>query len=151
MRIFNIFEDFNKLYNKEDLNPHIGVGAIIRNEQNQILMLDHVKFNCWTIPIGKGRLNEPPENALRVEMSEELNIQINDFKLVHTFTKPYDRNGVKLTITGYIYLVTSYSGKLKNNEPTKHRSFKWMDISEIKRLKHTTDNTKEMLKILPKL
>lgn len=113
MRIFNIFEDVNKLYNSGDLASHIGVSAIIKNDQDQILMLDHVKFNCWTIPIGKAESGQSAEEALRQEIREELGIEIEDFTKIHEFSKSYIRNGIPVTVNAEMFLINSYSGKIK--------------------------------------
>ena len=56
-----------------------GVGAIILNENNEILLqkrTNNVKVykNCWFIPCGSVEQNESPENAIIREIKEELGV-----------------------------------------------------------------------------
>lgn len=73
------------------------VGAIIQNEQGQILLLKHVfrPGSGWGIPGGFISKGEQPENALRREMEEEIGLDIENLRLafVHTLAP---RNHVEI-------------------------------------------------------
>ena len=119
----------------------------IHDVGQEILMLDHVKYNFWTIPIGKVEPNQTIEQGLKQEMIEELNITPTRIKKIHQFKRSYRRRGDKITVHAHMFLITRWSGSLRNNEPKKHRTIKWMSIKEIKQ-QRISDNTKEMLRIL---
>jgi len=133
-------------YNPEDLKDHYGVSAVIK-KGNKILMMDHIKFNFWTIPVGKVDKNQSIADGLKMEMKEELNITPTKFKQIGSFTRKYPRGGKTVTVKAIIFLIEKWTGTPKNNEPHKHRSIKYMTIDEIKRTKKISDATKEMLKI----
>jgi ADP-ribose pyrophosphatase YjhB (NUDIX family) len=134
-------------YNEEDLRPHHGVSAVIR-KGNKILMMDHVKFNFWTIPVGKVEQGQSVEDGLKKEIKEELNITPTRYKEIGQFVRFYPRKGKKVKVEAHIFLIENWKGTIRNNEPQKHRSIKYMTIPEIKKLKKISDATKEMLKII---
>jgi len=135
-------------YTPGDLvSKHDAISAIIMKD-DKILMLDHVKYNLWTIPIGKVDEGKSVEDGLKQEMKEELNIIPTKFKKKTIFSKSYMREGHKVTIRNHMFEISEWRGNLKNNEPKKHRSIKFMSLDEIKKLSKISDSTKEMLKVL---
>ena len=80
-------------------------------------MMDHVKFNFWTVPIGKEDKGETVEHALKKEMKEELNIAVKKYKLITIWKRTFTNAGKKIKTENYLYLVEKYSGTIKNNEP----------------------------------
>jgi len=70
----------------------IGAGIILLNRNNEVLLLlrddkPEIPFpNMWDIPGGKVEENETPENGIRREMNEELELMslgvINLFKII---------------------------------------------------------------------
>jgi ADP-ribose pyrophosphatase YjhB (NUDIX family) len=117
-------------YTKGDLEDYTAIGAIFIKDK-KILMMDHVKFNFWTVPIGKAEKNETVIQALKKEMKEELNINVLKFKLITIWKKTFINAGKRIKTENYLYLVENYSGTMRNNEPKKHRSIKYMTIDEI--------------------
>ncbi len=132
-------------YNDEDLQAHDGVSAVIM-KGNKILMMDHVKFNFWTIPVGKVDPNQSIEAGMKMEMKEELNIIPTKYKKIGQFIRMYPRGGKKVKVTAHIFLIEKWTGTIRNNEPKKHRSIKFISIPEIKKMKKLSDATKEALK-----
>lgn len=129
-------------YNKEDLRDHIGVGAIIYDStKTKILMLDHVKLNLWTIPVGKVDQGSNPEKTLIKEIQEECNIIITKYRKLNSFKKKYLRCGKLITVILHDYEVLEYEGTPKNNEPEKHRDMIFMTIDEVKELHTISDAT----------
>jgi len=137
-------------YTPEDLQDFHSVGAVIFNDKKEILMMDHVKLNFWTIPIGKVKPNETVEEGLLTEVKEELDITPKQFKEISIFKKTYSRWGKNVHAIGHLFLIESYKGKIKNNEPHKHRSIKFMSFEQIKKLSKISDMTKEMIKVSDK-
>ena len=135
-------------YNSDDLRAkHSGISAVIVKNK-KILMMDHVKFNFWTIPVGKVDKGQTVKEGLMMEMKEELNIKPTKYKLIGKFQKKYMRNGKSVVVDAHIFHIEKWAGTLRNNEPKKHRSIKWMSLDEIKRIKKLSDATKEMLKVI---
>jgi len=69
------------------------VGAVIFDDQGQILLLDHVfrPEDGWGIPGGFISKGEQPEAALRRELREEIGIEVQDVELVLARTLPKSR------------------------------------------------------------
>jgi phosphoglycolate phosphatase-like HAD superfamily hydrolase/ADP-ribose pyrophosphatase YjhB (NUDIX family) len=68
----------------EDAHPPIvTVGALIYNEQDEVLMIrTHKWSNLWGIPGGKIKWGEPATDALRREIKEETDLEIQDIEFV---------------------------------------------------------------------
>lgn len=66
----------------------ISVAAIIANENNEILLLDHVlrTTSGWGIPGGFINKGEQPEQALRREIYEETSLELKNLKLIRVRT-----------------------------------------------------------------
>jgi len=136
-------------YTPEDLKDFNSIGAVIFNDKKEILMMDHVKFNFWTVPVGKAKSDETIEEALLTELKEELDITPVKFKEIGTFKKTYKWKNDVHTIN-HLFLIESYKGKIKNNEPHKHRSIEFMSLKQIKKLPKTSDMTKLMIRVFDK-
>ncbi|WP_085829344.1 NUDIX domain-containing protein [Clostridium massiliodielmoense] len=120
----------------------VGVGAVIINEKNQILLLLRNKEpekGCWSIPGGKVEMFETLEDAIKREIKEEVNLDIEIVKL--------------LTVTNHIivkenthwvaptFLVKIINGQVKNVEPQKHRDLRWFSINNLpQNITITTEN-----------
>lgn len=137
------------LINKEDLRPkRSGVAGVIHKD-DKILMLKHVKFGWWTIPVGKVDEKETPEKALKRELFEEVGITPIKYELVVTKKVNYTVLGKPIEVTHHIYDISKYSGTPRNKEPKKHKEIKWMSIDEIKD-KGISDATKFYLEYVEK-
>jgi phosphoglycolate phosphatase len=70
--------------NSENIHPPIAtVGALIFNEAGEVLMIrTHKWSNLWGIPGGKIKSGEPSEDALRREIKEETDLEIDDVQFV---------------------------------------------------------------------
>lgn len=133
-------------WNKLDLTPnHRAVAGVVINKQGKILIQDHIKLNLWTVPVGKVEPGDTIENTLKKELREELGININTRSLekIGQVKRDYSRGGILVPITSTVFIVHDYSGIVKNMEPHKHRSLKWVTLDELKKInkKKTTDVT----------
>jgi len=66
----------------------VSVGAIILNEENRVLLLDHLlrpKFS-WGIPGGFINASEQPVDAIKREIFEETGLQIEDIEMFRVRT-----------------------------------------------------------------
>jgi len=132
-------------YTEEDLQDFQAIGGIF-TKGNKILMLDHVKFNFWTVPIGKVPKGKTVEQGLRIEMKEELNVYVTKYELKDIWKRTFNWRGKKIKTENYLYLIKQYNGKIKNNEPHKARSLKYMTIDEMKKLR-LSEMTKSLLRV----
>jgi ADP-ribose pyrophosphatase YjhB (NUDIX family) len=135
-------------YNEEDLQDFQSIGAIFTKD-SKILMLDHVKFNFWTVPIGKVPKGKTVEQGLRIEMKEELNVHVVKYELKDVWKRTFIWQGNRIKTENFLYLIHQYRGKIKNNEPHKARSLKYMSIDEIKK-QRVSEMTKSLLKVYGK-
>ena len=128
-------------YTSEDILNHHGIGAVILNEKGEILMQEHVKYNFWTIPIGKTKQGQTPQKALKEELFEECNIRIKEWKEIATKEFRYIRNGKEVHVLGHIFTILSYAGTIQNKEPHKHKEQCFMSVEKIQQLPVVSDLT----------
>ena len=68
---------------EENRTPIVTVGALIFNDDAKVLMIrTHKWSNLWGIPGGKIKWGEPAEDALRREIKEETDLDINAVEFV---------------------------------------------------------------------
>lgn len=137
-------------YTKEDYENHGSIGAIIHRD-DKILMMDHIKLDRWTIPVGKIKPGEYKDDTLKEEMMEELGIDVIYYKEVISFDRPYVINDIPVKIGFCIFDVLDYVGEIKNLEPHKHKSIKFMTIDEIRNLERISTATKATLRYLKEI
>ena len=69
--------------NPNNRHPVSTVGALIYNDDEQVLLVRTRKWSDrWGIPGGKINYNESSENALRRELKEETNLEIDEICFV---------------------------------------------------------------------
>lgn len=135
----------NPLYNQEDLEEHHAIAAVIYDKDNRVLMLEHVKYNFWTIPVGKVLKNQALYDALKEEVFEECNVKILKAKEITSKDFDYLRKEIPVKVHSHLFEVEKWTGDVKNKEPQKHSDMKFMTIDEIKKLKDVSDMTKLFL------
>ena len=113
-----------KLIRKE---VDVAAGIIFKNKQ--ILIAQRKKTDklglLWEIPGGKIEEKESPEECLRRELKEELDINSKVGSLFCISKHNYPDFKINLMA----YLVDSHQGELKVND---HEQIKWASISELK-------------------
>ena len=62
--------------NAKQARKRVGADALVRDEQGRILLVDPKYKPDWDMPGGMAEANEPPIEALRRELIEELGLQV---------------------------------------------------------------------------
>jgi 8-oxo-dGTP diphosphatase len=62
--------------NAKQARKRIGADALVRDQQGSILLVDPKYKPDWDMPGGMAEANEPPIEALRRELTEELGLEI---------------------------------------------------------------------------
>ena len=118
----------------------VGVGAVILNEEGEILLLLRKKDpekGTWSIPGGKVEFFEELEETIIREVEEELGISIKLVKLLGVTDHILNYEGTHWVAP--TYLAEIMSGVPKNMEPEKHGDFKWFSLKNLpKNLSLTT-------------
>jgi 8-oxo-dGTP diphosphatase len=114
----------------------VGVGVLIINEKNQILLGHRVSTedtggifepNTWTLPGGKMDYNETIYECAIREVKEETNLDIRDLEVysANDDIAP-DRHFVTLEMTAGIL-----DGQVKVMEPNKIDEWRWFDMDNL--------------------
>jgi len=107
----------------------VGVGAVILNQQNEILLLLRKKKpekNCWTIPGGTVEFGERVEEALVRELEEELEIKVEIIKLLRVTNHILEEENSHWVSPAF--LARYISGSPRNAEPQNHDDVRWFPI-----------------------
>lgn len=112
------------------------VVAIIKNENDEILLEDHVKTGSWTMPGGKIDKGEDVNKALIRELFEELGILAYRYReymqtLIEDIEYPVGSGNFSSFYQNY-YVIDEYKGKIENKEPQKHLHLEWSKPEDIR-------------------
>jgi 8-oxo-dGTP diphosphatase len=110
----------------------VGVGAIIFNENKEILLLLRKRppeAGYWSIPGGKVELFETIEDTIKREVKEELNVETEIIELMGVTNHIVLEEGVHWVAP--TFLVRILSGHIKNMEPEKHQDIKWFPVANL--------------------
>jgi len=110
----------------------IGCGAIIENSCQQILLLKRVDYDEWGIPGGLLDLGETFEGAVKREVLEETNLQIQNISLfgLYSGSTGYAQyaNGDKVFSVQIIFLAKDFTGDIRLGEGKELRFFHKTDL-----------------------
>ncbi|MDW3096320.1 MAG: Nudix family hydrolase [Gammaproteobacteria bacterium] len=112
------------------IQQRIAIG-VVENSQKKILvskrkMGTHLE-GCWELPGGKVALKESFKMALRRELSEELDIQVNSTSKLIELKHQYDDRQLHFQV----FNVNGYSGVVRSVE---HQELQWVDYSQFSSL-----------------
>lgn len=113
--------------------PILVTAGIIRKD-NKILIAQrksdsHLEANKWEFPGGKVEYCEHPEDCLKREIMEELNINIKVNNLFTTVSHVYEKDDKKSHIILMCYLSDWIDGEVDNIDCQDSR---WVSIEELK-------------------
>ena len=97
-----------------------GVGLLVFNENDEVLMQLRTDYNQWGFPGGAMELGESFEETAKSELKEETNLDIEELKMIKVLSgkdtyREYP-NGDKLYDITAIFVIKKYSGNLKIND-----------------------------------
>lgn len=129
-----------------------GVGLLVFNNENKVLMQLRTDYNSWGFPGGSMELGESFEDVARRELKEETNLEIDELKLLKILSgkdtyREYP-NGDKLYDITAIYVIKKYHGELKVNDD-ESIELKWFSIDNLPN--NITEHTKNYIEKFGKI
>lgn len=129
-----------------------GVGLLVFNNENKVLMQLRTDYNSWGFPGGSMELGESFEDVARRELKEETNLEIDELKLLKILSgkdtyREYP-NGDKLYDITAIYVIKKYHGELKVNDD-ESIELKWFSIDNLP--SNITEHTKNYIEKFGKI
>ncbi len=123
-----------------------GVGILVFNKDNKILMQLRTDYNQWGFPGGSMELGESFEETAKRELKEETNLEIDELKLIKILSgkdtyREYP-NGDKLYDITAIFVIKKYHGELKIND-NESKKLDWFDINNLPQ--NMTSHTKNYI------
>jgi len=110
----------------------VGCGAFILNENNELLLQQRNKApekGYWSIPGGKVELFEKIEDAVKREIKEETDVDIEVIKLLGICDHIVDNEQVHWVSPSYLCKIVA--GNPRIIEPQKHSDMKWFSLDEL--------------------
>ena len=112
----------------------VGVGAVILNENHEILLLLRrcpPEVDCWSIPGGAVELFETVEDAIIREIKEELGLDARVVALLNVTNHILENEGTHWVSPAFLINVVKGTPEIK--EPEKHGGLKWFFIDDLPR------------------
>ncbi|AWZ48530.1 DNA mismatch repair protein MutT [Clostridiaceae bacterium 14S0207] len=125
----------------------VGVGAVILNENKELLLLLRNKSpekGFWSIPGGKVEFFETLEEAIIREVKEELDVDVKVEKLLGVTNHILKNENAHWVAPSF--LTTIENGEVRNVEPEKHLEVKWFSLNKLP--ENLTLTTKKALEYL---
>ena len=110
----------------------VGTGAVIINQNNEILMLLRNKepeIGCWSIPGGAVEFLETLEDAIIREVKEEVGVTVGIIALLGATNHILHEEGIHWVTMPFF--VTILKGEPINLEPQKHADMRWFPIQHL--------------------
>ncbi len=112
----------------------VGVGAMIVNEENKVLMLLRAKnsrneANKWSFPGGQVEFGEKLEDAIKREVKEEIGCEVEVKRLLKVVDHIIAKD--KQHWCNPIFKAKIVKGKIVNKEPEKVEKIEWFSLKQL--------------------
>lgn len=131
---------YNEVMNDNHLLAKIGQYALIRNGEDQLLVLERTRSYTWCLPGGRLDKNEEWDIAFIRELEEELGFECKQPRpfAVHILTDPYQ---TKYCV--YFTVMSHDISALKLSD--EHTSYRWIDQKEARELDFEDQKVREVV------
>jgi ADP-ribose pyrophosphatase len=114
----------------------VGCGCVIINDKNEVLLVKRsnqskMEPGLWSRPGGTVEFGETVEEALKREIKEELDIEIEILSFLEHTNNIMVEDGIKKHWLAMGFLARIKSGELKNMEPHKHDDVRWFPLNNL--------------------
>lgn len=112
--------------------PKVGVGAVIVDENDRILLVLRKKApeaGCWSLPGGKVDYMETIEEAIKREIKEEIGVEIKISRLLCVTNHIIQAEDVHYVAPTFIAHIIK--GQVQNKEPHALEKVQWFPINEL--------------------
>ncbi len=115
----------------------VGCGVLIVNDKNQILLMRRTGKSqgggagLWSRPGGTVEFGETVEQAIKREIKEEINVEIELFGPKKYYNDIRKEDGIKKHWVTCGCFARIVGGELKNMEPDKHDKMEWFDLDRL--------------------
>ena len=114
------------------LRPHyqVTVGAMILNDQDQLLLCEHTyrRLHAWGLPGGDLKTGEDPLDGIKREILEETGLRVREVRLLLV------ENSTEIHQVALTYLCTGVSGTFIPNEEVS--SIRYFDTGKLPEFFH---------------
>jgi len=110
----------------------VGVGAIVVNDKNEVLLLLRKRdpeANSWSIPGGSVEFGESLEHAILRELEEEVGVEAKIIRQIKATDLILNNQSVHWVVS--IFLVKITNGVPINREPDTHSAIGWFLIQDL--------------------
>ncbi len=119
--------------NTNTQKPRVGVGVLVFNAHNQILLGQRLGSHgnlSWQPPGGHLEFNESLENCVIREAKEEVNIAIEDIEFIG-MTNDFFDDSDKHYISIFMQARLAPNQQVKNCEPHKAKNWQWFALNQL--------------------
>ena len=119
-------------------------------KKGKVAVLDHVKIQCWSIPVGHQEKGETSLESITRELHEELGIKVVEAHRMCQSDLMY-RDGIRRrNFRSTVFQVTHYTGIPINKERSKHVVLIWRTLRELEHMCPLSEVTKQALSLISK-
>ena len=113
---------------------HDGQGNYVMHKRGAVCRDEN---GCWDFGGGGVKFNESLDDAVKREVKEEYNADVQAFQFLGFDEKFREHKNVPTHWIGFRYLVEVDRAQVINNEPDKHDEISWVRIDQLPSPRHS--------------